>query len=68
MPGRRTSSESFMSSMCVLSFLLGCHGLNPFQTELGINTHVAVVDIRHDVSKIREEICGQVRSVSTSQN
>ena len=35
-----------------------------FQTELAMNTHVAVSDIRHDVSKIRDEIGGQVRSVS----
>ena len=38
------------------------------QTELAINTHVAVSDIRQDVSKIREEICDQVRSVSTNRN
>jgi hypothetical protein len=37
-----------------------------FQTELAVNTHVAVSDIRNDVSKIREEIGGQVRSVSAS--
>ena len=44
-----------------------------FQTELAVNTHVAVSDMRHDmsgirsdVSKIREEIGGQVRSVSAS--
>ena len=36
------------------------------QTELAMNTHVAVSDIRHDVSKIREEIGGQIRPVSTS--
>ena len=36
----------------------------PSQTELAVNTHVTVSDIRHDVSKIREEIGGQVRSVS----
>ena len=35
-----------------------------FQTELVVNIHVAVSDIRHDVSKIREENSGQVRSVS----
>ena len=49
-----------------------------FQTELAVNTHVAVSDMRHDVSdihqnvskihqdvsKIREEIGGQVLSVS----
>jgi len=38
----------------------------PIQTELVINTHVAVSDIRHDVSKIREEIGGHVSSVSPS--
>ena len=44
-----------------------------FQTELAVNTHVAVSDMRHDilgirsdVSKIQEEIGGQVRSVSAS--
>ena len=44
-----------------------------FQTELAVNTHVTVSDMRHDmsgirsdVSKIREEIGGQVRSVSAS--
>ena len=37
-----------------------------FQTELAMNTHVAVSDIRHDVSKIREEIGGNVRPVSVS--
>ena len=36
------------------------------QTELAMNTHVAVSDIRYDVSKIREEIGGQIRPVSTS--
>jgi len=38
-----------------------------FQTELVVNIHVVVSDIRHDVSKIREENGGQVRSVSASQ-
>ena len=37
-----------------------------FQTELAVNTHVVVSDIRHDVSKIREEIGGNIRPVSTS--
>ena len=37
-----------------------------FQTELAMNTHVTVSGIRHDVSKIREEIGGQGRSVSLS--
>ena len=37
------------------------------QTELVVNTHVTVSDIRHDVSKIREEINGPVRSVSASR-
>ena len=31
-----------------------------------MNTHVTVSDIRDDVSKIREDIGGQVRSVSVS--
>ena len=39
----------------------------PFQTELAVNTNVTVSDIHRDVSKIREEIGGQVRSVSTSR-
>ena len=38
----------------------------PFQTELAVNTHVAVSDIRNDVSKIREEISNQARSVSAN--
>ena len=38
----------------------------PFQTELAVNTNLAVSDIRHDVSKIREEISGQARSVSAT--
>ena len=37
------------------------------QTELAMNTHVAISDIRHDVSKIREEIGSQIRQVSTSR-
>ena len=36
----------------------------PFQTELVVNIHVAVSDIRHDMLKTREENGGQVRSVS----
>ena len=35
-----------------------------FQTELVMNIHVTVSDMRRDVSKIREEIGGQVHSVS----
>ena len=38
----------------------------PLQTELILSTHVTVSDIRHDVSKIREEIGGQVHPVSAS--
>ena len=38
-----------------------------FQTELSMNTHVVVSDMRHDVSKIREEIGGQARSVSITR-
>ena len=44
-----------------------------FQTELILNTHVTVSDMRHDVSRmrsdmseIREEISGQFHSVSAS--
>ena len=40
----------------------------PFQTELAINTHVAVSDVHHDVSEIRRDVSeildGQSRSVS----
>ena len=32
-----------------------------------MNTNVKISDIRDDVSKIRREICGQVRSVSSSR-
>ena len=32
-----------------------------------MNTRATVFDIRHDASKIREEIGGQVRSVSASR-
>ena len=46
----------------------------PLQTELAMSTHVAVSDIRndvsnihHNVSKIREEISGQVRPVSAGR-
>ena len=39
----------------------------PFQTELAVNTHVTVSDIRRDVSKIRKEIGNKVRSVSMSR-
>ena len=38
-----------------------------FQTELVMNIHVTVSDMRDDVLKIREEISGQVRSVTTSR-
>ena len=37
------------------------------QAELAINIHLAISDIRQDVSKIREEIGGQVHSVSHNQ-
>ena len=37
-----------------------------FQTELIVNIHVTVSDMRQDMSKIREEIGGQVQSVSSS--
>ena len=36
------------------------------QTELVMNIHVVVSDIRQDMSKVREEIGGQVCSVSAS--
>lgn len=39
--------------------------LNIFNTELAINTHVTVSDIRNDVSKIWEEVGGRVRSMQT---
>ena len=38
----------------------------PFQTELAVNTSVTISDIHRDVSRIREEIGSQVRSVSAS--
>ena len=38
-----------------------------FQTELAMNTHVAVSDIRHDLSKIREEIGGIAHPVSVNR-
>ena len=38
----------------------------PPQTELAMNTHVAVSDIRHDVSKIREEISDRAGTVSAT--
>ena len=38
----------------------------PSQTELAINTNVTVSSMRHDMAKIREEMGGQVRSVSAS--
>jgi len=37
-----------------------------FQTELVVNIHVAVTDIRHDMLKTREENGAQARSVSAS--
>jgi hypothetical protein len=36
-----------------------------FQTELAVNTHTIVSDIRDDVSKIREGIGGQVQPAQT---
>jgi len=55
-----------MFSTCDYSYLARLSLNAPFQTELAMNTHVTVSDIRHDVSKIREEIGGQVRSVSAN--
>ena len=49
-------------SFCSTPLLL----TSPFQTELAINTHVMVSDIRRDVSKIRKEAGGQVHSVSAN--
>ena len=49
--------------MYVQSHLLDYHRFIRFQIELAISTQVAVSEIRDDVSKIREEIGGQVRSV-----
>ena len=34
-----------------------------FQTELAVGTHAMVSDMRKDISKIREEIGGQIRLV-----
>lgn len=36
----------------------------PLKTELIVNTHTAIVDIRQDVSKIRDHIDGEDRVVS----
>lgn len=36
------------------------------QTGLVVNTHLAVPELRRDVSKFREEIGGRIHSVSTS--
>jgi hypothetical protein len=38
----------------------------PFQLELGVSILVTVTDIRNDVSRIQEQISGQVHSVSAS--
>ncbi|KAF9648616.1 hypothetical protein BDM02DRAFT_3260899, partial [Thelephora ganbajun] len=40
--------------------------LQVFNTELAVRTYVMVTGIHHDVSRIREEIGGQVRSAQTS--
>ena len=39
----------------------------PFQTELAVNTHVAVSDVHHDVSGIRQDVSGILRDVSKMQ-
>ena len=52
--------------MCAWTFITWISLIVPFQTKLAMNTNIAVSDIRHEVSKIREEIGGQVRSVSVS--
>ena len=55
-----------MFSMCVQPLLLSLRSSFHFQTELAVNTHVAVAGMCDNVSKIREEVSGQVRSVSPS--
>lgn len=52
--------------MCVQSLLLDYLSSTRFQTELAITTHVTVSGIRSDVSKIREEVGGQVHLVRAS--
>ena len=64
--GRRTSTDSLMSSPCVESVLTWLPLTASFQAELAVNIRGAISDIHHDVSKIREEIGGQVHQVSTS--
>jgi len=69
--GSQISTGSFISLTWVTSVLHGSLLTLPLQTELIMNTHVAVSDIhmavsdiRSDVSKIREGIDGQVSQVS----
>ena len=34
----------------------------PIQTELALNTHITISDMRHDMSKMREKMGGQTES------
>jgi hypothetical protein len=54
----------FASSPYVQSFFAWPPLSVLFQAELAMNIHVNVSDMRGDVSRIREEISGQVQSVS----
>ena len=63
--GSRTSTDSLMSSPCVESVLTWLP-LIAFQAELAVSIRGAISDIHHDVSKIREEVGGQLRPVSTN--
>ena len=51
-----------MFSMCVQQILLSFRSSFHFQTELAVNTHVAIVGMCNNVSKIREEVSDQVVS------
>ena len=64
--GSWTSTDSLMSSPCVESVFTCLSLIVSFQAELAVNIRGAISDIHHDVSKIREGIGGQVRSVSVS--
>ena len=41
--------------MYVRPLLLGSVADQPVQTELALNTHITISDMRHDMSKIREK-------------
>ena len=63
----RLDLDGFLRIFNVCSFDLTWSSLIvPFQTTLAMDTDSTVFDMRYDVSKIPEDICGQVRSVSAS--